>query len=110
MTTIRVPERGWADFKVRLHASTIPAIVSAIPDEATRERVVTWEPPLTLDQQAIVKDWMRACNRGMTDAEWSGVRSVVDGLKTYHGLNSPTNLQTVQAVKALIRLVLRDDG
>lgn len=41
----------------------------------------------------------------VTPAEWADLEPDIDGLRTYHGLASPTNAQTVSAVKAIIRVL-----
>jgi hypothetical protein len=72
-----------------------------------------FDPPLTAEEQATY-DALFSLSRSavhVTPEEWAGLRNEIDGLRTYHGLATPTNAQSVAAIKAIIRVlraILRD--
>lgn len=70
-------------------------------------------PDLTPTQAARFAELVAAGRSRIrfTDAEFDALRPDIDGLRTYHGLASPTAAQTAQATKAIIRIlrsILRD--
>ena len=77
------------------------------------ELVMIFEPPLTPAEQVRVERFrglLRSAVR-LTPDEWDTLAPEIDGLRTYHGLATPTQAQTVLAVKAIIRVLralLRD--
>jgi hypothetical protein len=75
--------------------------------------VILFDPPLTVEEQATF-DALSSLSRSavqVTPEEWAGLQTEIDGLRTYHGLATPTNAQSVAAIKAIIRVlraILRD--
>lgn len=66
-----------------------------------------FDPPLTTEEQLILGT-LRSLSQSavqVTPDEWAGLQTEIAGLQTYHGLATPTNAQTVLAVKAIIRVL-----
>lgn len=67
--------------------------------------VVEWSPPLSAAEQAILDD-LKAMARlritGLTLAEYQALKPTLAGLATYRDLASPTNAQSVAAIKGII--------
>jgi hypothetical protein len=83
-------------------------------DPTTGAPVLTFEPPLTAAEQAILDRLIRVRLShvpGISTAEWQALEPDIAGLKTYLGLPTPTAGQTASATKAIIRVLaalLRD--
>ena len=76
-----------------------------ITDDGTH-LTATFTPDLTADEAKTLRAIVRLSAVGMaTPAEIIAVEGDVASLKTFMGLASPTNAQTLAAVKALVRVV-----
>jgi hypothetical protein len=83
------------------------------PPLLVSESSVEFDPDLNPEEEAKLAKVVSLSRSGLevTDAEWDALSSDIDGLRTYHGLATPTAAQTAQATKAIIRVlraVLRD--
>jgi hypothetical protein len=71
----------------------------------------TFDPDLSAANATTLGLIVRAGRSLLTQAERDALEGDIDGLRTYHGLASPTAAQTAQATKAIIRVLralLRD--
>jgi hypothetical protein len=85
-------------------------------EEALRRPVLSWDGTATVadfypDLSPAEQDTYTALLRlqrsrlGLTPAEFGALAPDISGLRTYHGLASPTAAQTAAATKALIRVL-----
>lgn len=87
-----------------------PSAVSLSPGAV----VYTFIPDLTPAESATFDDLVRTIRArvpSITLVEYQALKSALSGLRQYHGLASPTNAQSVAAIKAIIevlRALLRD--
>jgi hypothetical protein len=79
--------------------------VTVTIDIDTGTPVLTFQPPLTVQEQATFADLqvMAKISGEMTLAEWQAIKA--EALKTYLGVASPTLVQTAAATKAIIRVL-----
>jgi hypothetical protein len=100
-----------------------PQIVRAFFHAAEREPsaitegyplwIVTYTPDLDAGEDAVLRRIIASLASAVTitPAEWQAMESDIDGLRTYHGVATPTAAQTAAATKAIIRVlraILRD--
>lgn len=68
-----------------------------------------FKPPLTSAEQATLTDLQHMANFGLSSnislAEYQAFKSDAATAKNYLGLTSPTNAQTVAALKSVIRVL-----
>lgn len=108
-------------YTASLSADTADEVIGRIVARLIRDfgglpQSIAWDgATLTLDHPAVIAnfaDIVRAAKGGLlTPAERNALEDEIDGLRTYFGLASPTNAQSVAAIKAIIavlRAVLRD--
>lgn len=74
---------------------------------------LTFTPDLTAGEQTALAELVRAAKSvlGLSRQERNALEDDIAGLRTYYGLASPTNAQSIAAIKAIIRVlraVLRD--
>jgi hypothetical protein len=94
----------------------LEAITAAIraPSGMRIGPVYVFDPDLTAAEAATFADLValyRTRDVELTPAEYATLKPDLEGLRTYHGLASPTAAQTAQATKAIIRVLralLRD--
>jgi hypothetical protein len=67
----------------------------------------TWSPPLTAAEQATLADLTLMARFGLTLtlAEWQQIKPDASALKAFLSIASPSNAQSVAAVKSLIRVL-----
>ena len=68
----------------------------------------TFDPPLSPAEQTTFNrlvNMAKSAVAGITPEEWQAIEPDIAGLVTYQGLASPTLAQTVQAVKAISRVL-----
>ena len=108
MTTVSVEQERLVDLLDRASLVGLrPPTLGGDPSHATR--TLTWTPDLTPAEVLLAR--AIGCSVRITVAERDALEADIDGLRTYHGLASPTAAQTAQAVKAIIRVlraILRD--
>jgi hypothetical protein len=87
---------------------------SAVSGDEQAGWTFTFTPDLTAGEASTLTDTAaayRTRNVELTTAEYAALRPDIEGLRTYHGIASPTAAQTAQATKAIIRVLralLRD--
>jgi hypothetical protein len=98
-----VPGRD-RDAFVRLCETTLRRPALVIEDGQV---VAIFLPELTAAEQDVYDDLLRLhrSRLGLTPSEFLGLKDDLAGLRTYHGLASPTAAQTAAATKALIRVL-----
>ena len=103
------PERSMAEI-MRLCGAYIGRVPTEEDDGVNL--TLTFTPDLDPGEEDTLRRVMRV---GMlmriTPAEWAAIEGDISGLRTYDGLSSPTNAQSVAAIKALIhvmRALMRD--
>jgi hypothetical protein len=97
-------------------AGLLEAVTAAIraPSEVRIGPVYVFVPDLTTAEATTFADLValhRTRDVELTPAEYATLKPDLEGLRTYHGLASPTAAQTAQATKAIIRVLralLRD--
>lgn len=85
----------------------------SITTDAAGTSTWTFDPPLTTAEQTTFADLTTMARFGvtLTLAEWQTIKPDAAGLKAYLGLASPTNAQSIAAIKAIIRalgVIIRD--
>lgn len=98
---------------VALCAEFLRPPAQAYYDDVADQVVVTFSPALTPGEQTTLDNLRRLAGAALTisPAERAAIEDEIDGLRTYFGLATPTNAQSVAALKAIIvilRAVLRD--
>jgi hypothetical protein len=88
----------------------LEAVTAAIrqPSEVRVGPVYVFTPDLTAAEAATFADLVathRSHDVRLTPAEYVTIKPDLEGLRTYHGLASPTAAQTAQATKAIIRVL-----
>lgn len=98
-----IPERRLADLD-RLCGQYLQRSPSIEDDGNTL--TLTFTPDLTAGEETILARIMRVEGlMRITPAEWSIIEPDIDGLRTYMDISSPTNAQSVAAIKAIIRVL-----
>jgi hypothetical protein len=77
------------------------------PTTRQSDGTVTFVPPLTAPEQAILDDLQLMAKFGvtMTLAEWQSIKADAAALKAYLGIATPTLAQTAAATKAIVRVL-----
>jgi hypothetical protein len=83
-----------------------------VMDDDGATLTLTFAPDLSPEEETRLGRIVRLAGlMRVTPSEWAAIEPDIDGLRTYHDLASPTNAQSVAAIKAIIRVlraILRD--
>jgi hypothetical protein len=82
---------------------------SIATDDTSGAPVLVFDPPLTTTEQAALDDLTLmakfAVSGDLSLAEFRSIKSDIVTARQYVGLPSPTNAQTIAAIRSLIRVV-----
>lgn len=87
-----------------------PPQVYSNPDENTTRW--EWDVDLTPEEEAAFDAAVLSAKSGIDMQRYADIRTELSGLRNYYLLDTPTNAQSIQAIKAIIkvlRAMLKDE-
>lgn len=69
-----------------------------------------WDIDLTAQESTLFDDTVRAAGAKLTVSDWLAIKAESGRLRTYLQTASPTNAQSVQAIKDIIRVLYKTIG
>ena len=100
-----VSQDKWPYFKARIIESGLPSPLSAIHDDASGTVTVTFEPPLSPAIDATVLRYIKAGDANISVSKYAAIESDIATLRSFIPNQSPTNAQSVAAIKSIIRVL-----